>query len=322
MFDLSIAFVRPPNSLVRLSAVTPPPLLREMWGPPPPPVGDDASAFQCVWGERGETRESLPVQTLICLASPSTWQQPLPPPPPPSPLPSTPQSSLTESPPLPPLPHAEGVRVFVGRLAPHTTRASLSAYFVDLLSSQGVHDPGHALLDVYLPNDVSGKTRHFAFVTFRDALILNVVLAEKAPHVVDGAAIVIDAAAPRQGPAFVPRPTPHSYSRGAHPAAPTNNGWGGSTSTTTTTAPSSGGTPSADVGVVRWIPRPAPPPLTEGGGDSAFRGVGSGLLLMAERTGAFRVPGGVASGLTEGGGAPSPQQLALLGGLLSPSPEH
>lgn len=231
----------------------------------------------------------------------------------------TPESSLTESPPLPPLPHAEGVRVFVGRLAPHTTRASLSAYFVDLLSSQGVHDPGHALLDVYLPNDVSGKTRHFAFVTFRDALILNVVLAEKAPHMVDGAAIVIDAAAPRQGPAFVPRPTPHSYSRGARPAAPNNNGWGGSTSSTT--APSSGGTPSADVGVVRWIPRPAPPPLTEGGGDSAFRGVGSGLLLMAERTGAFRVPGGVASGLTEGG-APSPQQLALLGGLLSPSPEH
>ena len=201
--------------------------------------------------------------------------------------------------------------MFVGRLAPHTTRSSLTAYFVDLLSSHGVHDAAHALLDVYLPNDLaSGKPRHFAFVSFRDALILNVVLAEKM-HVVDGAAIVIDAAAPRQGPAFVPRPTPHSYSRGLHSGT---NGWGNAATT--------GDTPSTDVGVVRWIPRPAPPPLTAGGGDSAFRGVGSGLLLMAEK-GAFRaLGGGVAAGLTEGGGAPSPQQLALLGGLLSPSPEH
>src|SRR4051812_49325427 len=61
-----------------------------------------------------------------------------------------------------------GYRLFIARLAPHTTIFSIRQYFTTLLETSGHHSAKRVIQDVYLPLNAFRKTRGFAFLSLRD----------------------------------------------------------------------------------------------------------------------------------------------------------
>lgn len=93
--------------------------------------------------------------------------------------------------------NVDTLRIFAGKLSSKTTTSILTSYIVDFLIEQGLEeDPRNHVADVFMPLDIYGKPRGFAFITFQSQVAFDAVL-KFTPHILDGKEIVIDAAAPR-----------------------------------------------------------------------------------------------------------------------------